>query len=262
MSQTPAQRISFAAHALLAHANPLAKQQLQHLAQLLAAKLPQNEGAMPTALEIGCGPGAFAQMLAQQCAVDLHAIDIHPGFLARAQEAASESQLQGKLRFSALDAAELGSAPHPAHYDALICIGSSQAFGNPQQALARCASLLRPGGHLLFADLTWQSAPAAEFLDFLGTSADYYWLESEEQAVFAKLGLHCEEVLRASKAAWQSYESAVLQGRLAYANSLSSEEAAMVRQRAQAWAAAYEQYGKQYLGFSAYLLSVPTQGAA
>ncbi len=66
MSQTPAQRISFAAHALLAHANPLAKQQLQHLAQALADKLNSNShDAMPRAVEIGCGPGSFSQLLAQ-----------------------------------------------------------------------------------------------------------------------------------------------------------------------------------------------------
>ncbi len=179
--------------------------------------------------------------------------------MARAKETASETPLKGKLSFSSLDAAALAADSANLHaYDALICIGSSQAFGNPQQALASCIKLLRPAGYLLFADLTWQATPVQEFLDFLGTDLDFYWQEADEQSVFASLGLHCEEVLRASKASWQSYESAVLQGRLSYANSLSAEEAQVVRQRAQAWASAYEQYGKHYLGFSAYLLTAPS----
>lgn len=248
MNQTTAQKISFAAHALLAHANPLAKQQMNQLAQLLAQRLANRPNA--TALEIGCGAGAFSLQLAQLCAVDIQAIDVHPGFLARARETASNSQLLGKVEFSAQDAAQLPAQS----YDAVICIGSSQAFGNPAQALERCASLLKTGGTLLFADLTWAEVPNAEFLEFLGTEADFYWQETAETAVIAKAGLQSIETLRASKAAWQSYESAVLQGRLAYAQSLSEEEAAVVRQRAQAWADAYEQYGKQFLGFSAYLL--------
>jgi cyclopropane fatty-acyl-phospholipid synthase-like methyltransferase len=247
-TQTTAQKVSLAAHALLAHANPLTKQQMNQLAQLLAHRLANRAGA--TALEIGCGAGAFSLQVAQLCAVDIHAIDVHPGFLARARETAANSQLLGSVQFSAQDAAQLPAQT----YDAVICIGSSQAIGSPAQALAYCASLLKSGGTLLFADLTWADVPNAEFLEFLGTELDYYWLDSAENAVLSNAGLRSIETLRASKAAWQSYESAVLQGRLTYAQSLSQEEGQVVRQRAQAWADAYEQNGKHFLGFTAYLL--------
>lgn len=241
MDPSPADRRTAAAHAALAWANPLDASAQARLLDGLAARLP----ARPLrAADIGCGPGAWSEQLARR-APQLHltGIDRNPLFIARAEQAAT-----GAVRFVCGDARLLDAQPP---FDVLLCIGASQAFGTPRQALAHLASRLAPGGHLLWADLEWAAAPAPEFLDFLGCPLDWTWSSQEAQAVFAAAGFRVLQREGASAAAWQTYEDAVLAGRLALAD---REHDAPARAQALTWRARFEAQGRHCLGFTATLL--------
>lgn len=238
-------RISAAAHRDIPHANPLSVAQMASLVQILAASAPQS------VLEIGCGPGTFSLELAKSCDTTIKALDINPAFLARARALAGAQTLRGSIEFLEQPASSITNET----FNAVVCIGSSHAFGTTPEALRRCSALLKPGGVLLFADLVWLAAPPEEFLKVLDTAQSAYWLASEAETAFTAAGLSLVHTETASQTSWQSYESNVLQGRLKFAETLGADEADEVRNSANAWSATYEQFGKHYLGFTAYIAS-------
>jgi cyclopropane fatty-acyl-phospholipid synthase-like methyltransferase len=202
-------------------------------------------------LDIGCGPGAFSINLARRCSAVITAIDVNAEFLERAQRDVLRHRLVGSIDFRN-EAARNYTAKR---FDAIVCIGSSQAFGSPSEALQICSSMLDTNGTLVFADLVWAAPPCVEFLKFLGIERSYYWRESEPALQFDQAGLVINRQELATRSSWRTYEDAVLRGRLAFAEGRESSEAEQVRSSAQAWASAYDQYGQHCLGFAAYVAS-------
>lgn len=243
MNTLSAEQISAVAHEALPHANPLSVEQMGQLVELAIAKHPR------TALDIGCGPGAFSLGLAQRAAIQITALDINPYFLARAREAASRKPLMGVVSFEHMQANEYHGEP----VDLVACIGSSHALGTPREAVMRAAGNLRPGGSLIFADLVWTMPPPAEFLAFLDISDDLYWHADDSAAVFAAAGLVVTAEVRASSDSWNAYERTILGARQALAHTLTKEQEDTLRLRAENWFEAYERYGQHCLGFAAYV---------
>ena len=236
-------RTSVAAHGELPHANPLSVSQMITLAQQLARRQPR------TVLDVGCGTGSFSIELARFCNASISAVDTSFHSLERARKSLEAQSLLGCIAFIEQSASSMLSKK----FDAVVCIGSSHAFGTPVDALRQCAALVTPGGTVLYADLVWAAEPAEEFVAFLGSPRSKYWRASDVADVFKESGLVVSHVETASRASWHAYETGVLQGRMVFANSLDSAEAAEVRGKATAWAEAYEKHGKHCLGFTAYL---------
>lgn len=244
MEPSLAAQVSAIAHADLPHANPLSAAQIDEALRRVAACAPR------TAIDIGCGPGSLAIRLAELCAAEVLAIDLNPFMLDRAIATARHATLLGTLDFSRADAASVA----PQTFDAILCVGSSHALGAPRDALDWCRRALHPGGRLLFADLTWQAAPDAEFLDFLGVQESLYWRGTprEEGEVFASAGLEIECATRASVESFRAYEDGVYAGRLRAAATLPADVRGEVEARANAWRSAYLRHGAA-LGFTAYV---------
>lgn len=242
MSATPAQSISAQAHEALPHANPLTVAQMEALIERAA------RGNPGTVLEIGCGPGSFAIGVATLCEAYVTALDTNLLFLTRARRAAAHRALRGTLTFELRPAAE-----HDGRLSEVVaCLGASQAFGTPREALRRVAALVPPGGRVLFAELTWVAPPPPSFLEFLGVEASFYWSPEEAAEIFDDAGLALEEEWHASRAAWDDYETAVRDGRLACAATLPPNEADTLRARAEDWFRRYETEGRHCLGFTAW----------
>ncbi len=247
MALTRAQRMSAAAHRDLPHANPLSSEQFDSLVKALADERPRE------VLDVGCGWGSFAIALAQVSDASIIGVDINTEFLARARSSSTGSKLIGSIDFRETSVMAVTNR----EFDAVACIGSAQAFGTTRQAVERCAALLRDDGILLFADGVWEQAPPQEFLDFLGIGASTYWLREEAEAVFERAGLIIRRQEVTSALSWSAYEDAIHAGRLRFAGSLDREEADAVRARTEAWTAAWQRWGRHYLGFVAYLASRP-----
>jgi SAM-dependent methyltransferase len=160
MTRSFSQRLSAHAHAALPHANPLSPAQMQAVSDAVVAWAPDS------VLDMGCGPATLA-------------IEI-----ARARNAAHGLPLRGELR---LMAAEFKVSQVPPQ-GAVICMGSSQVFGKPVEALSECVRLTKHPGLIVFADLVWTSPPPDEFLSFLGIDRGFYWLRSDAIPVFRQLG--------------------------------------------------------------------------
>lgn len=238
-----AQRVSAAAHARLAFANPLSASTIDAAVAWCASRQPAS------ALDIGCGFAPIALRLARATPVHVVALDTNPLMLARAaralRRARPELQASVELRAASLTDAELAAGT----FDLVICIGSSHAVGTPAEALARCQELASArGGAMLFGELVWAAAPPQALLDYLGDSAEHLWPSATVAQRVADAGWRIQWRSAASPADWLRYERAVHRGRLRYADSLPTDEAAMVTEMADAWWQLYQIHG-HCLGF-------------
>ena len=120
----------------------------------LAGPLP----AAPRALDVGCGPGRAALVLAEAGA-RVTAVDTHEPFLQRLRAAAAERGLAERITTDRRSMAEL---PYPdASFDLIWSEGAAYLMG-VDAALASWRRLLRPGGTLVLTDLGWTTPEPAE----------------------------------------------------------------------------------------------------
>ncbi len=211
-----------------------------------------TQWAPATAIDIGCGPGSFSIGLATRCPVRVRAIDPNPHFLERARLEARSAILLGSIDFLERSLRE----DEGGCFDVVVCLGSSGAVGSPREALLRCKQLLSRTGVIVFADLAWRCEPPRDFVSFLGVDESFCWIQSDGERVFAESGLSVVHQCQASADSWESYENAVLSGRIRLADAMVGEEGEELRRRATDWFAMYKAYGRDCLGFNAYVARI------
>ncbi|HUP86071.1 MAG TPA: methyltransferase domain-containing protein [Acidimicrobiales bacterium] len=109
-------------------------------------------GPHSTVLDLGCGTGGPAVLLAKEYGCRVTGVDHHEPFLAHARERAEEAGVVDLVDLVASDGAEfVGTAPS---FDAALCIGAAWILGG----FASTATTLREhvplGGHVVIGDST------------------------------------------------------------------------------------------------------------
>ncbi|MFB6630373.1 GNAT family N-acetyltransferase [Streptomyces sp. NPDC056362] len=123
----------------------------------LAGPLPER----PRVLDLGCGPGRSALLLAAEAGAEVTAVDTHEPFLAELREAAAARGLGGAVRTLNADMAE---PPFPDGSFDLIWAESSVFVLGFDRALTAWRRLLAPGGTLVLTECVWttgEPGPAA-----------------------------------------------------------------------------------------------------
>ena len=110
-------------------------------------------------LDLGCGTGGSAIVLARDTGAHVTAVDIHPPFLATLRVRAEERGLADRITTVAADMANATSLG--AGFDLIWAEGSAYSMGF-ENALRRWRPLLRPGGCLVVTELVWFVAEPAE----------------------------------------------------------------------------------------------------
>ncbi len=133
-----------------AHADYGSAASLQHdVAQNLAERIARlNLNPTPKILEIGCGTGFLTrEVMSVVPETDWVVSDIAP---AMVESCKTKLKSNARMSFRVMD----GEAPAVQGEFDLICASLVfQWFDNLEQSLQRLASLLRPGGHLVFSTL-------------------------------------------------------------------------------------------------------------
>jgi 2-polyprenyl-3-methyl-5-hydroxy-6-metoxy-1,4-benzoquinol methylase len=127
---------------------------LYPLKQRIATEYIQTNGRSDVrVLEIGCGTGTLALMMAEKGA-QVTAIDASPAMLTEARGKAAEAGVLESINFQHLNVTELGQHFEPASFDVIVStlVFSELPTEVSQYVLLACSQLLKPGGRLLIAD--------------------------------------------------------------------------------------------------------------
>lgn len=113
---------------------------------------PTGQPPAARLLDVACGRGTTALLLADAYGAEVDGLDCSPGNIALAQGAAQAAGLAGRARFTTGDAERL---PYPdAVFDAVVCECALCTFPDKTRAAAEFARALRPGGWLGITDVT------------------------------------------------------------------------------------------------------------
>jgi SAM-dependent methyltransferase len=173
-------------------------------ADAIAAALARRAPA--TVLDIGCG---WAELLLRVLSAAPEArgsgIDSDERLIARGRANAAARGLSDRVDLVAGDAA---AAADPA--DVILNIGAEHVYGDQQAALGRLASLVRPGGVVLFGSGFWQRSPTVAQAAALGATPD----DQRDLAGLVELaigaGLRPLEIQTANEDEWNAFESGYL----------------------------------------------------
>lgn len=128
----------------------------------LAGQLPSR----PRVIDLGCGPGRSALLLASEAGARVTAVDLHELFLTELDEAAAARALTGQVTTVRAD---MGELPYTdGSFDLVWAEGSAYVIGF-DRALREWRRLLAPRGALVLTECEWTtdtpSAGARAFWD-------------------------------------------------------------------------------------------------
>ncbi|WP_409234442.1 GNAT family N-acetyltransferase [Streptomyces sp. PA5.6] len=149
-------------------------------------RLLSSVGALPErprVLDLGCGPGRSALLLAAEAGAEVTAVDLHEPFLDELRAAANARGLAGSI--TAVNA-DMGELPYQdGSFDVVWAESSAYSIGF-DTALRSWRRLLAPGGTLVLTECEWTAAePSAAARTFWER---HYTLRTGEENVRAATG--------------------------------------------------------------------------
>ncbi|MFF2851114.1 bifunctional class I SAM-dependent methyltransferase/N-acetyltransferase [Streptomyces sp. NPDC058001] len=190
----------FALHRDLPRQGPGSEATTRHLLSAVSATGPLP--ARPRVLDLGCGPGASALLLAAEAGVEVTAVDLHEPFLDELRAAAEARSLTDRIHPLHADMAEL---PFPdGSFDLVWAESSAYSIGF-DTALRTWRRLLAPGGALVLTECEWTTdAPGPEARAFWDPQ---YPLRTSDENIRAATaaGYHVVHVHRQPESDWDAY---------------------------------------------------------
>jgi 2-polyprenyl-3-methyl-5-hydroxy-6-metoxy-1,4-benzoquinol methylase len=151
-----------------------------------------------TLLDVACGAGGPALRIAAITGCSVVGIDVHKQAVRTASSLAAQRGLAERVEFRATDA--IGPLPFSdASFDAITCIDAINHFPDRPHVIAEWATLLKPGGRLLFTDPITVTGPLTNAEITVRSSAGFYLFVpyGYDERVIGQCGLQlllCEDL--------------------------------------------------------------------
>lgn len=152
-------------------------------------------------LDIACGKGGPAAILADTYQCRILGVEIRPAFAEEARERAAAKELQSLIEVRTADASELQLEPEA--WDAALCIGASFVWGTIADAAAALLPSVRRGGFVAIGEPFWRQWPLPDGIE---EEEDFVSLDATVER-FEQAGLRTTGIIAASEEDWDHYES-------------------------------------------------------
>jgi SAM-dependent methyltransferase len=239
------------AHSTHRYLSPLSEQKAAWLIERLAVP------AGSRVLDIGCGAAALLLDLITATGAHGIGVDINPAFLERAAADARGRNIEDRVEFRC---APLKEAVQPEErFDAMLCLGASQAIDTFAGALRWSFEALREGGVALFGDGYWQRMPDPAYLAALGATEDELTSHAGNAQLARDTGFCVLATTTSTPDEWDDYEgryAAAMERHVA--THPDDPDALTMAKRICDWHDAYLRYGRDTLGFGFYVLLKPS----
>ncbi|MGH8782398.1 SAM-dependent methyltransferase [Paraburkholderia sp.] len=246
-------RFSTIAHRNHHYLSPLSRGKAHELLQSLTSNLSAGD----IVLDAGCGKAALLRDVLQMSPVRGVGVDINQRFLDEAR-ALYQRDAPGDPRLSLINSPLLDHVRPSGSYAAILCVGSTQAFGSFEACLRVAFDWLKPNGRLLVAEGFWKQPPSQDYLDVLGATADEFVTHAENAGRARACGYHLLRTATSSDDEWDEYEGKYCDAMMRYlATHPDDPDAERFSNRMQQWHGAYLRWGRATLGFGYYLLARP-----
>ncbi len=194
-------------------------------------------------LDIGCGKAWLLRQWAERHAIEGVGIDINPRFIEVARR---RPPARGRLTFHSRSLTGFEVAPES--YDIVICLGASFAIGDAPAALDWMVRATKPGGTIVFGDMTTRHQPAVPRGEILPLEA------LAMMGVVERHGAEVSATISASEADFERYASHHRHATLRWARANPTHPAhAAVLEKSRADWLYFQQTIRQLLGWTIFV---------
>jgi SAM-dependent methyltransferase len=244
------QKFSAIAHRDHDYCNPISAAKVERLLDLL----PLDDASR--VLDLGCGRAELSLRIIERFGATVVAIDNSSMMLDAARERAEWTGALHKLHLDDIDIREFAADPETFHLS--VYLGSGGIAGGMAGVCAKLKGWTRGGGYILIGEGFWKQRPATEYLSLLGGPDNQYTDHRGNVLAGVEAGLVPMHAAVSSDDDWDEYEWKYARSIERYAREQPDDPdvPAMV-ERSRRWRDAYLRWGRETLGFAAYLFYRP-----
>ena len=151
-------------------------------------------------LDLACGKCGPATILASAYGCRIVGVELRPAFAEEGRARVAAAGLEHLVEVRVGDAAEVELEAEA--WAAVLCLGASFVWGTIENAAARLAAAVRPGGFLAIGEPYWRRWPLPDGIE----SDGYVGLEATV-ARLERAGVATTGIIAASEDDWDRYES-------------------------------------------------------
>ncbi|HVF62821.1 MAG TPA: methyltransferase domain-containing protein [Casimicrobiaceae bacterium] len=232
------------------YCNPLSSTKIERLLDLLPID--------PTSrvLDLGCGRAELALRIIERFGSSVIAIDHSSYMLDAARERAEWTGALGRLHLDNVDVRDFRADPETFHVTVMLDAGG--IAGGMGGIAAKLKSWTKGGGYVLIGLSYWKAKPAHDLVAMLGGRQREIHDHAGNVAQGIAAGLVPMHAVTATRDEWDEYEWKFCRSVERYAGEQPDDpDVPAMLDRVRRWRDVYLRWGRESLGFAAYLFYRP-----